>query len=103
MRTWRRVTPTSGPTSRSPGSGTGRSMTGEPPRVVTAGETMALVVPTAPGRLRHAAHLTLSSGGAESTVAGGPPLATRTATVTRAMLETVTTRRPAKTTGMASG
>src|SRR3954452_6915651 len=71
MRPWRRVTPTSGPTSRSPGSGTGRFMTGEPARVVTAGETMALVVPTAPGRLRHAANLTLSIGGAESNVAVG--------------------------------
>ena len=40
-------------------------------RVVTAGETMALVVPTAPGRLRHAADLTLSIGGAESNVAVG--------------------------------
>ena len=40
-------------------------------RVVTAGETMALVVPTAPGRLRHAANLTLSVGGAESNVAIG--------------------------------
>jgi 2-dehydro-3-deoxygluconokinase len=40
-------------------------------RVVTAGETMALVVPTAPGRLRHAANLTLSIGGAESNVAVG--------------------------------
>jgi 2-dehydro-3-deoxygluconokinase len=46
-------------------------MTGEPARVVTAGETMALVVPTAPGRLRHAANLTLSIGGAESNVAVG--------------------------------
>src|SRR3954463_5422184 len=71
MRTWRRVTPTSGPTSRSPGSETGRFMTGEPARVVTAGETMALVVPTAPGRLRHAANLALSVGGAESNVAIG--------------------------------
>ncbi len=40
-------------------------------RVVTAGETMALVVPTAPGRLRHAATLALSIGGAESNVAIG--------------------------------
>lgn len=40
-------------------------------RVVTAGETMALVVPTAPGRLRHAGNLTLSIGGAESNVAVG--------------------------------
>lgn len=41
------------------------------PRVVTAGETMALLVPTAPGRLRHAAALALSVGGAESNVAIG--------------------------------
>ena len=41
------------------------------PRVVTAGETMVLVVPTAPGRLRHAANVTLSIGGAESNVAIG--------------------------------
>jgi 2-dehydro-3-deoxygluconokinase len=40
-------------------------------RVVTAGETMALVVPTAPGRLRHAASLSLSVAGAESNVAIG--------------------------------
>jgi len=40
-------------------------------RVVTAGETMALVVPTAPGRLRYARNLTLSIGGAESNVAVG--------------------------------
>lgn len=40
-------------------------------RVVTAGETMALVVPTSPGRLRHAATLALSIGGAESNVAIG--------------------------------
>lgn len=38
-------------------------------RVVTVGETMALVVPVAPGRLRHATSLTLSIGGAESNVA----------------------------------
>jgi len=37
--------------------------------VVTAGETMALVVPTARGRLRHAGELALSIGGAESNVA----------------------------------
>ncbi len=42
-----------------------------PPRVVTAGETMVLVVPTAPGRLRHAGAVTLSIGGAESNVAIG--------------------------------
>ena len=41
------------------------------PRVVTAGETMVLVVPTAPGRLRHAGAGTLSIGGAESNVAIG--------------------------------
>jgi 2-dehydro-3-deoxygluconokinase len=40
-------------------------------RVVTAGETMALLVPPAPGRLRHAGSLTLSIGGAESNVAIG--------------------------------
>ncbi|SOD97674.1 sugar kinase [Blastococcus haudaquaticus] len=40
-------------------------------RVVTAGETMVLVVPTAPGRLRHAGAVTLSIGGAESNVAIG--------------------------------
>ena len=40
-------------------------------RVVTAGETMALVVPSSPGRLRHATHVTLSIGGAESNVAIG--------------------------------
>jgi 2-dehydro-3-deoxygluconokinase len=40
-------------------------------RVVTAGETMALLVPAAPGRLRHAAALELSVGGAESNVAIG--------------------------------
>lgn len=39
------------------------------PDVVTAGETMALVVPTGPGRLRHAANLELKIGGAESNVA----------------------------------
>jgi 2-dehydro-3-deoxygluconokinase len=42
-----------------------------PPRVITAGETMALVVPASPGRLRHASNLTLSIGGAESNVAIG--------------------------------
>ena len=41
------------------------------PRVVTAGETMVLVVPAAPGRLRHATDVTLSIGGAESNVAIG--------------------------------
>ena len=41
------------------------------PRVVTAGETMVLVVPPAPGRLRHATSVTLSIGGAESNVAIG--------------------------------
>ncbi len=40
-------------------------------RVITAGETMALVVPPAPGRLRHATSLALSIGGAESNVAIG--------------------------------
>ena len=40
-------------------------------RVITAGETMALVVPPSPGRLRHAASLSLSLGGAESNVAIG--------------------------------
>ncbi|MGY1637828.1 sugar kinase [Geodermatophilus sp. SYSU D00742] len=44
---------------------------GTVPRVVTAGETMVLVVPTAPGRLRHAGAVTLSIGGAESNVAIG--------------------------------
>ncbi len=39
--------------------------------MVTAGETMVLVVPTAPGRLRHAGAVTLSIGGAESNVAIG--------------------------------
>jgi 2-dehydro-3-deoxygluconokinase len=41
------------------------------PRVVTAGETMMLVAPSAPGRLRHAGNVTLSIGGAESNVAIG--------------------------------
>jgi 2-dehydro-3-deoxygluconokinase len=40
-------------------------------RVVTAGETMVLVVPSSPGRLRHATGVTLSIGGAESNVAIG--------------------------------
>jgi 2-dehydro-3-deoxygluconokinase len=40
-------------------------------RVITAGETMALVVPTSPGRLRHATSLVLSIGGAESNLAIG--------------------------------
>jgi 2-dehydro-3-deoxygluconokinase len=39
--------------------------------VVTAGETMVLVVPTSPGRLRHATGVALSIGGAESNVAIG--------------------------------
>ncbi len=41
------------------------------PRVVTAGETMMLVAPSGPGRLRHAGTVTLSIGGAESNVAIG--------------------------------
>ena len=40
-------------------------------RVITAGETMALMVPPGPGRLRHATSLALSIGGAESNVAIG--------------------------------
>jgi 2-dehydro-3-deoxygluconokinase len=40
-------------------------------RVITAGETMALVVPSSPGRLRHATSLVMSIGGAESNVAIG--------------------------------
>jgi 2-dehydro-3-deoxygluconokinase len=40
-------------------------------RVVTAGETMVLVVPPGPGRLRHAGTVALSIGGAESNVAIG--------------------------------
>jgi 2-dehydro-3-deoxygluconokinase len=40
-------------------------------RVITAGETMALVAPSSPGRLRHATSLSLSIGGAESNVAIG--------------------------------
>jgi 2-dehydro-3-deoxygluconokinase len=43
----------------------------DPRRVITAGETMALLVPPGPGRLRHATSLTLSIGGAESNVAIG--------------------------------
>jgi 2-dehydro-3-deoxygluconokinase len=39
------------------------------PRVVTAGETMVLGVPTRPGRLRHASSLELKIGGAESNLA----------------------------------
>jgi 2-dehydro-3-deoxygluconokinase len=45
--------------------------TAELGRVITAGETMALVVPSSPGRLRHATSLSLSIGGAESNVAIG--------------------------------
>jgi 2-dehydro-3-deoxygluconokinase len=45
------------------------SDTANPYRVVTAGETMALLVPPSPGRLRHASSLSLSIGGAESNVA----------------------------------
>ncbi len=37
--------------------------------VVTAGETMVLGTPSQPGRLRHAAHLELKVGGAESNLA----------------------------------
>ena len=44
---------------------------GSAPQVVTAGETMVLVVPPGPGRLRHAGAVTLSIGGAESNVAIG--------------------------------
>jgi 2-dehydro-3-deoxygluconokinase len=40
-------------------------------RVITAGETMALIIPSSPGRLRHAANLSLSIGGAESNMAIG--------------------------------
>jgi 2-dehydro-3-deoxygluconokinase len=40
-------------------------------RVITAGETMALMVPSGPGRLRHATSLVLSIGGAESNLAIG--------------------------------
>ncbi|WP_243638258.1 sugar kinase [Rubrobacter taiwanensis] len=39
------------------------------PSVVTAGETMVLATPSAPGRLRHATGLELKIGGAESNVA----------------------------------
>ncbi len=39
--------------------------------VVTAGETMMLITPSAPGRIRHAAGLISSVGGAESNVAVG--------------------------------
>jgi 2-dehydro-3-deoxygluconokinase len=45
--------------------------TANPRRVITAGESMALLVPPAPGRLRHATSLSLSVGGAESNVAIG--------------------------------
>ncbi|MDQ3911326.1 MAG: sugar kinase [Actinomycetota bacterium] len=37
--------------------------------VVTAGETMVLGIPSQPGRLRHASHLELKIGGAESNLA----------------------------------
>jgi 2-dehydro-3-deoxygluconokinase len=40
-------------------------------RVITAGETMALVVPSSPGRLRHVTSLVMSIGGAESNLAIG--------------------------------
>lgn len=39
------------------------------PRVVTAGESMALLTPVVPGRLRHAAQLHLRAAGTESNVA----------------------------------
>jgi 2-dehydro-3-deoxygluconokinase len=39
------------------------------PNVVTAGETMVLMTPAQPGRLRHATQLELRIGGAESNVA----------------------------------
>lgn len=39
------------------------------PKVITSGETMALLTPTSPGRLRHTARLELRIGGAESNVA----------------------------------
>lgn len=39
------------------------------PSVVTAGETMVLMTPTQPGRLRHATSVELRIGGAESNVA----------------------------------
>lgn len=42
-----------------------------PRRVVTAGETLALITSQSPGRLRHARDLALSIGGAESNVAIG--------------------------------
>lgn len=51
--------------------GSGAGTPAPPQRVVTAGETMALVVPPSPGRLRHASSLSLSVGGAESNVAIG--------------------------------
>ncbi len=41
------------------------------PLVVTAGETMALLTPPTPGRLRHAHTLSLLAGGAESNLAIG--------------------------------
>lgn len=42
---------------------------GVAPLVVSAGETMVLGVPSRPGRLRHAGHLEIKIGGAESNVA----------------------------------
>ncbi|HEX6289535.1 MAG TPA: sugar kinase [Herpetosiphonaceae bacterium] len=39
------------------------------PKVITAGETMVLVAPAQPGRLRHATQVELRIGGAESNVA----------------------------------
>lgn len=48
-----------------------RARGGTDPLVVTAGETMALLVPPGPGRLRHAHALSVLAGGAESNVAIG--------------------------------
>lgn len=45
----------------------GKGVTG--PLVISAGETMVLGVPSRPGRLRHAGHLEIKIGGAESNVA----------------------------------
>jgi len=45
------------------------SSAGSRPRVVTAGETMALLLPQAVGRLRHAPTVDIRIGGAESNVA----------------------------------